>query len=80
MTEEQIHRAEQAERLRTDPAFQRAVVEIRRQAVEALVKADPVDADAIRAQQARINAIDALCGEIANEILRGTPQRQPAVA
>ena len=66
--------AVEAERLRTDPAFQRAVVAIRKNALEALVMVDPSDQEAIRTNQAMIKAIDNLCQEIANEIIRGAHQ------
>jgi hypothetical protein len=73
-------RAEQAERLRTDPVFQRAIGEARKRRVEALIAARPDDAETIRTIQADIKAIDGLCNEIANEILRAKPQRAVAVA
>lgn len=70
--------AVEAEQLRTDPAFQRAILAIRKEAVEALIGCDATDADAIREKQALIRAIDGLCGEIANAILR-SPRKTLAV-
>ena len=72
--------AAEAERLRTDPAFQRSVTAIRKNALEALATVHPTDHEAIRTNQALIRAIDTLCQEIANEIIRGTPGRAVAVA
>lgn len=66
--------ADEAERLRTDPAFQRAIVAIRKNALEAMAKVDPTDQEAIRTNQALVRAIDNLCQEIANEIIRGAHQ------
>lgn len=72
--------AAEAEQLRTNPAFQRAVVAIRKNALEALATVSPTDEDAIRTNQARVRAIDTLCQEIADEIIRGAPGRAVAVA
>lgn len=68
-----------ADRLRQDPAFQRAIIALRKEALEALVSADPDDAQTIRTHQANIRAIDNLCGEIAMTILRA-PRKSEAVA
>lgn len=70
----------EAERLRTDRPFAEAVIAIRREAIERLVTVDPTDQAAVMNLQAYIRAIDALCGEIAAQILRGTPQKGPPVA
>lgn len=67
-----------ADRLRQDPAFQRAIIAMRKDAVEALIKADANDAQAIMTHQANIKAIDNLCGEIAMTILRA-PRETTAV-
>lgn len=68
-----------AERLRTDPAFQRALTAMRKEAVEALISADANEiADGLRLR-AEIKAIDSLCGQIAVAIQRGTQiTRKPA--
>lgn len=70
-TPEQLEQAAiEAERLRTDPAFQRAALAIRKDALEALASCNPEDASTIRNNQALVRAIDGLCGEIANAIMR----------
>lgn len=79
MTEADQIAAVDAERLRQDTAFQRAVTTIRKSALEALANVDPAQADEIRTIQAQIRAIDNLCTEIAATIIRGTPQRQNPV-
>lgn len=71
--------AAEAERLRIDPAFQQAVTDLRKQAVERLVAADASNTDEIRTIQAEIKAIDGLCGQIAGAILRA-PRKPMAVA
>ena len=69
-----------AERLRADPAFQRAILALRKDAVEALVGVDPDDGATIRSEQARIRAIDALCDELATVIMRGAVRVGAVVA
>ncbi len=69
-----------ADRLRTDPAFQRAILAMRKSAVERLVSVDPDDGAAIRTLQANILAIDSLCEQIATAIMRGKERTGPAVA
>ena len=76
MTEADKVAAADAERLRQDPSFQRALTAIRKNAVDALVHVDPTNADEIRNAQAQIRAIDNLCTELRDTIIRGTPQRQ----
>lgn len=71
--------AAEADRLRLDPAFQNAIRDLRAQAIEALVATDATDADAIRARQAEIKAIDGFCQELAKAILRA-PRKPMAVA
>ena len=70
----------EAERLRTDRPFAEAVRALRKDAVEKLIIVDPTDQAAVMNLQAYVRAIDALCGEIAAQILRGTPQKGPPVA
>lgn len=70
----------EADRLRTDPSFAAAVTELRRSAVEGLIKADATDTASVMKLQAYILAIDGLCTEIANQIRRGTPREPQPVA
>ncbi len=71
--------AEDAERLRTDPAFQRGITELRKQAIDTLINTNAANADAMREAQAQVKAIDNLCGHIATAIQRGTQiSRKPA--
>ncbi len=79
MTEADKVAAVDAERVRQDPAFRKAVLAIRKNALEALANVDPVQADEIRTLQAQVRAIDSLCTELADTIIRGTPQRQNPV-
>jgi hypothetical protein len=65
-----------ADRLRTDPAFQRAVTEIRKNAVDELIALPATDTDNNIRLRAEIKAIDALCGSIAMTIQRGNAQRR----
>lgn len=60
----------QAERLRSEPAFQAGVIAVRKEALEALASIDPTDVEAIRNAQATVRAIDALATSIGNSILR----------
>lgn len=71
--------AAEADQLRTNPAFQSAVLEYRASAIAALIATEPTDADAIRARQAEIKAVDGLCQGLANAILRA-PRKPMAVA
>jgi hypothetical protein len=68
-----------ADRLRTDPAFQRAVTEIRKNAVDELIAlkegSETYEADN-RRLRAEIHAIDALCGNIKSTIQRGNAVRR----
>lgn len=80
MTEDDQIAAVDAERLRQDPAFQRAVLDARKAALEELAVIDASDTEAIRTAQAKVKAISALTTALASTIIRGTPQRQnPAV-
>lgn len=80
MTEDDKIRAANADTLRRDPTFQFAVLEARKAALEELADIDPTDADAVRAAQAKVKAIDQLSTVLAQIIIRGTPQRtNPAV-
>lgn len=81
LTPEQIkERALEADRLRLEPAFQRAVLQLRKDAVDALIAVNPNDPNAILKHQAEIRAIDGLATSIANEIQRGTVRTRAPVA
>lgn len=71
-----------AERLRTDPAFQRALTAMRKDAVEQLLALDEANDTYLadnRRLRAEVKAIDSLCGQIATAIQRGTQiTRKPA--
>ncbi|UXN74494.1 hypothetical protein N8D56_04970 [Devosia sp. A8/3-2] len=60
----------EAERLRNEPAFQAAMIQLRKEALEELVAADPTNPDDIREAQATVRAIDGLATKIGNAILR----------
>jgi hypothetical protein len=74
--------AQDAERLRTDPAFQRAILAMRKEVMEALLALDEGSETYLadnRRLRAEVKAIDSLCGQIANAIQRGTQIiRKPA--
>ena len=82
--------AEDANRLRNDQAFQRAIISLRasklnalerEQAnlITALLNGQQANIEAIRTLKAEIAAIDGICQEIANAILRA-PRKPMAVA
>lgn len=71
--------AEDANRFKSDPAVQRAILAMREAAVAALIATEPTDAEAIRTRQAEIKAIDNFCQELASAILRA-PRKPLAVA
>lgn len=82
--------AEAANRLRTDPAFQAAIVSLRtsklaemerEQAtiITSMLNGQPVNIETVRTLKAEIKAIDGICQEIANAILRA-PRKPMAVA
>lgn len=83
--------AEAANRLRTDPAFQAAVISLRASKVAEMEReqANVINAmlsgmpanniEAVRTIRAEIKAIDGICQEIANAILRA-PRKPMAVA
>lgn len=74
-----IHRAE-AEQLRQDPAFQRAVLDTRKFCLEQMATVDPLDTEKIRKIQATIFAIDMLSETLADTIIRGHEPRVVSVA
>lgn len=65
-----------ADRLRTDPAFQRAIVQMRKEAVDQLIETPVSDIENNTRLRAEIKAIDALCGQIAIAIQRGSAVSQ----
>lgn len=71
--------AEQANRFKSDPAVQRAILTMRDAAIKALISTEPTDVEGIRTRQAEIKAIDGFCQELANAILRA-PRKPMAVA
>jgi len=75
-----VDAAIEAERLRTDPAFAAAVMQMRKDAIERLIVCDATDTATVLRHQSDIRAIDSLCDEIATAIHRGTPRRPPPVA
>jgi hypothetical protein len=90
---EQERIAKEAERLRTDEPFARAVTGARNAAVARLAEAEQALVQAVlteqptgeavndvRRLQAKIEAIDALTTEIAHIIIRGTPRVLKPVA
>lgn len=82
--------AEEANRLRTDPAFQTAirtlraskVAEMEREqanVIASMLAGQPATIETIRTLKAEIKAIDGICQEVANAILRA-PRKPMAVA
>ena len=83
--------AESANRLRTDPAFQAAVISLRASKVAEMEReqANVINAmlsgmpanniETVRTLRAEIKAIDGICQEIANAVLRA-PRKPMAVA
>ncbi len=71
--------AEDANRFKSDPAVQRAILSMREEAIKALIATDATDVEAIRTRQAEIKAIDGFCQELASAILRA-PRKPLAVA
>lgn len=80
VTEETKYLAIEAERLRNEKPFAEAVIALRRDAIDKLIQVDPTNTPAVMNLQAYIRAIDGLTTEIANQILRGTPQKSQPVA
>ena len=71
--------ADDANRFKSDPAVQRAILSMREEAIKALIATDATDVETIRTRQAEIKAIDGFCQELANAILRA-PRKPMAVA
>lgn len=76
MTEQDEIDAANADRLRQDPIFQKAVLDARSKALEELATINATDVDKIRDAQARVRAISDLTTAIAAIILRGTAKRK----
>lgn len=94
MTEEERQEiasaAADAERLRNDPAFQSAILSLRASklgemeraqaaVITAMLNGQPANIETVRTLKAEIKAIDGICQEIANTILRA-PRKPMAVA
>jgi hypothetical protein len=71
--------ADDANRFKSEPAVQRAILSMREKAVNALIATEPTDVEGIRTRQAEIKAIDGFCQELASAILRA-PRNPMAVA
>jgi hypothetical protein len=80
ITQDQKIRSAEAEMLRENPAFQRAVLGARKRCLEQLTEIDPNGSLQIIKIQAQIRAIDNLAEFLADEIIRGTEPRQVAAA
>jgi hypothetical protein len=80
VTQDRAIAAAEAKQLRDDPAFGRAVLAVKQRLLVELSTVDPLDTEKIRSNQASIRAIDLLAEMIANEIIRGSEQRQLHVA
>lgn len=82
--------AEDANRLRNDPAFQAAILSLRASkladmereqanVITSMLNGQSVNIETVRTLMAEIKAIDGICQEIANAILRA-PRKPMAVA
>ncbi|AZO45891.1 hypothetical protein EJ076_34815 [Mesorhizobium sp. M7D.F.Ca.US.005.01.1.1] len=71
--------ADDAMRFKSDPAVERAILSMRKAAVDALIATDATDSVAILCRQAEIRAIDNFCQELATAIMRA-PRKPLAVA
>ena len=60
----------EADRLRSDPFIGPALVEIHREAMDALVAVNATDADTIRTHQATVKVVQAITERIATAISR----------
>lgn len=74
------HRAQMAMSLRDNDVLQDAFTLLRTNAMEALAKADPVDADAIRQYQATIRVVDELREHLDGLIRSGAPKKPAGIA
>jgi len=82
--------AEDANRLRNDPAFQAAIRSLREtklaemereqaSVITSMLNGQPANIETVRTLKAEIKAIDGICQEVANAILRA-PRKPMAVA
>lgn len=78
MDEEQI--AQQAMSLRDNDAFQMALDNIRNGAIEALVRADAADTQAIHSYQATVKVVDDLRADLDGFIRSGKSKAKPGLA
>lgn len=76
--EELAAMADEANRLKNEPAFQRAVLSMHRENVAQLIACDPTSTEEIRRLQANIRAVEGLTASLAAEILR-TPRMTQTV-
>lgn len=77
MTNEQL--AHEAQRLKENEAFQRALDAMRTHALEGLVRTPATDIEAIRDHQAKVRVVDDLRGNLEAFIRSGEPKRKPGI-
>jgi hypothetical protein len=77
MTDAQL--AHEADNIRQNEAFQKALDAMRSHALEGLVRTPATDTEAIRDHQARVRVVDDLRGHLEAYIRAGQPKRQPGV-
>lgn len=77
MTDAQI--AHEADNLRQNEAFKRALDAMRSSALEGLVRTPATDTDAIRDHQAKVKVVDDLRGHLEAFIRAGEPKRKPGI-
>lgn len=78
MTPEQL--AQQAMSLRDNDVFQMALDNQRNGAIEALVKVDATDTNAIHSYQATVRVVDELRADLEGFIRSGQPKTKPGLA
>jgi len=79
ISEEDKKAGAEANRLRMDPAFQLAMTEARKGALEELASVEASDINTIMRLQAEIKAIDLIATNLATAIIRATEPRKIAV-
>jgi hypothetical protein len=77
MTDAQL--AHEAQNIRQNEAFQKALDAIRSLALEGLVRTPATDTEAIRDHQARVRVVDDLRGHLEAYIRAGEPKRKPGI-
>ena len=65
-----INAGYEADRLRSDPYFGPAILELRREALDALASVEPTDVEAIRTHQATVRVVQGITDRIAASISR----------